>query len=369
MKESKEISLMYIETYKTQLAHGKANDDIYSKIALEYERAAGCFDTTDTEKQEFLKLAKEYGRKKIEKVEANPNNVTYDNQSNIDNGQEDNNLHKEYRLFSDENLRSFYSFINRDEIDVNFDDLVAMEEPIKAVNVYFIYPRKNPKRYNDYHLQTSACMLLQGPPGTGKTTFAKAVAKEMEGDFIKVIVPNLVSSYVGETAKNIVKFFDAVREYAEGSKHQITIFFDEFDSIAQSREGEDKASSQAVPALLDQLDGMNNDNSFLILANTNYKDKLDKAILDRFKRSIYIPLPNFECRKTLFAKKLAFLEEEYAEKLNLDLLAEQSEGLSGRRINNCCDDFYRFIIDSEEGRVSLPDDLNEEFLNIIKRNN
>ena len=46
-------------------------------------------------------------------------------------------------------------------------------------------------------------MLLYGPPGTGKTLLARAVAANMDANFLKVVSSAIVDKYIGESARLI----------------------------------------------------------------------------------------------------------------------------------------------------------------------
>ncbi|MBE7077117.1 MAG: ATP-binding protein [Clostridiales bacterium] len=265
-----------------------------------------------------------------------------------------------------EDMSSFYTFFEASELTDGFESVIGLEEAKEAVTEYVINPIKYPDAYN-YNFISSKCILLEGPPGTGKTTFAKAVAKEIEQPFALVNVASLVNCYVGETGKTIDKVFNSLRDYVERNNCGLTVFFDEFDEIAKSRGGDDKASQTAVPALLRNLDGVKENKNFLILANTNCRDSLDAGILSRFRRKIFIPLPDANMRKQFFTNKLKQLEPEYFEQLDMEQLAEASEGLSGRTITQICDDYLHFIGGVKAGLRSC-DDFNAALIKILINN-
>ncbi len=49
--------------------------------------------------------------------------------------------------------------------------------------------------------------LLYGPPGTGKTLLARAVAKQLDSNFLKVVSSAIVDKYIGESARLIREMF------------------------------------------------------------------------------------------------------------------------------------------------------------------
>lgn len=242
---------------------------------------------------------------------------------------------------SEAETSSFFTFFKPDELSMGFEDVIGLDEAKAAVKEYVINPLLYPEAYSYTFIENKG-ILLEGPPGTGKTSFAKAVAKEIRQPFALINVAGLVNCYVGETGKNIDKVFAFLREYTQKRNCGITVFFDELDEIAKRRGGEDKASETAVPALLRNLDGVKENKGFLILANTNHKEMLDRAILDRFRKSIYIPLPDKAAREKLFRLKLKDVEAEYIAQVDFVRAAVHSEGMSGRQITYVCDDLkYR----------------------------
>ena len=243
---------------------------------------------------------------------------------------------------SDEDMSQYFTFFSAEDLKEGFEGVIGLEEAKEAVTEYVINPIKYPQHYN-YSFADNKAVLLEGPPGTGKTTFAKAVAKEINQPFALINVAQLVNCYVGETGKNIDKVFAALRDYSERNNCGLTVFFDELDEIAKKRGGDDKASSSAVPALLRNMDGVKQNKNFLILANTNCMEMLDDGILDRFRKRIHIPLPDKAMRLAFFKGKLKELEAEYVNQLDIEGFAEMSEGLSGRTITYICDDFKYYV--------------------------
>ena len=86
--------------------------------------------------------------------------------------------------------------------------------------------------------------------------------------------------------------------------------------------------------------------------------------MDRFRKRIEVPLPDENTRKKLFLFKLTDVEEEYMDALDLDRIAKESWGLSGRSIANICDDFKYKLAGSRAG-VRDCGDLTEEVLALI----
>ena len=119
--------------------------------------------------------------------------------------------------------------------------------------------------------------LIYGEPGTGKTEFAKYVAYKLNLPFAYVNFSNVIDAYLGHTALNIQKIFD----FCAGQK--CVLVLDEIDCIGFSRGGRgvDGEMSRTTITLMQCLDHLVDGQ--IIIATTNRKDMLDKALLRRFR--------------------------------------------------------------------------------------
>jgi len=134
-------------------------------------------------------------------------------------------------------------------------------------------------------------ILLFGPPGTGKTLLASASAGSLNATFFNVVAGKVLSKYFGESSKLVSALYDLAKEKAPS-----IVFIDEFDALSLSR-GMDmsEASRRMLSELLADLDGFQDKKSgdfVLTLAATNVPWDLDEAVLSRFPRRIYVPLPD-----------------------------------------------------------------------------
>lgn len=134
-------------------------------------------------------------------------------------------------------------------------------------------------------------ILLFGPPGTGKTLLASAAAGSLKATFFNVKASRMLSKYFGESSKLISALYEEARKRAPS-----IVFIDEFDALSLSRSGEQsEASRRMLSTLLAELDGFQDKKSKLLLltlAATNTPWDLDQAVLSRFPRRIYVPLPD-----------------------------------------------------------------------------
>ena len=220
-------------------------------------------------------------------------------------------------------------------------------------------------------------VLFYGPPGTGKTFLAKAVATECKRTFFNVTSATITSRFHGESEKLVSHLFTLAQQMAPS-----TIFFDEIDSIASQRgtsnEGEASRRMKAqLLTALEGIDGASDDSRIFVLAATNFPWDLDEALLRRFQKRIYIPLPDEEGRAAIMKMTISdMIDDDF----NIQQWAKQLEGYSCADITNLCRDAVQRVFDrqmekientqafldmpAEEARVIITD---ADFLEAVKK--
>ncbi|NJE60194.1 ATP-binding protein [Thermococcus sp. 21S7] len=188
-------------------------------------------------------------------------------------------------------------------------------------------------------------ILLFGPPGTGKTLLASAAAGSLNATFFSVKASNVLSKYFGESTKIISALYEVARERAPS-----IVFMDEIDALTTKRSGDQsEASRRMLATLLTELDGFQDKGSdvlVLTLAATNTPWDLDEAVLSRFPRRIYVPLPDEKATKEIIRINTRGLD---ISKLDLDAIAEESVRrlYSGRDLKNLCQEAIWHMIREE----------------------
>ena len=162
-------------------------------------------------------------------------------------------------------------------------------------------------------------ILLYGPPGTGKTTLARALAGTFNATFLYVKLTDIYGH------KDPLRVLSDV--FREARKRQPSIvFFDEFDAIAADRRS-DPVAARIVNHLLQEIEGLlQGRNRVIVIAATNFVEKIDPAIISRFQPNvIYVGLPETY-------EELREIHEVYVRKYNAAFTAEEALKLVGLRI-------------------------------------
>ncbi|PUA32227.1 MAG: AAA family ATPase [Zestosphaera tikiterensis] len=210
--------------------------------------------------------------------------------------------------------------------EVRWDDIGGLEDVKQQLKEAVEWPLKSPQIFEQMGIRPPRGILLYGPPGCGKTLLAKAVATESGANFIAIKGPEILSKWVGESEKAIREIFRRARQVAPA-----IIFFDEIDSITPARGYRTDAgvTDRIVNQLLAELDGIQTLKNVVVIGATNRADIIDPALLrpGRFDRIIYVPPPDKKSRLQIL--KVHTRKLPLAEDVDLERLAELTEGYSG----------------------------------------
>jgi proteasome regulatory subunit len=185
--------------------------------------------------------------------------------------------------------------------DVGFKDVGGLEEQINEIKEVVELPLTNPELFESVGIEPPKGVLLYGPPGCGKTLLAKAIAREANATFIRLVGSELVRKFIGEGAKLVRQTFKVAQEKAPS-----ILFIDEIDAVAAKRveetTGGDREVNRTLMQLLAEMDGFASTKEVKLVGATNRIDILDPAILrpGRFDRLIDIPMPDKKAREEIF---------------------------------------------------------------------
>jgi len=230
--------------------------------------------------------------------------------------------------------------------NVKWSDVGGLEDIKQELKEAVEWPLIYQDSFKRMGIRPPRGILIYGPPGTGKTMLAKAVATESQANFIQIKGPELLSKWVGESEKGVRKVFERARQVAP-----CVVFFDEIDALASRRgyETGTKVGERVLNQMLAEMDGIEQLEGVVVIGATNRPDMLDPALMrpGRFDRIVSTPVPNKEGRLAIF--KIHTKNMPITKDVNLEVLAEKTEGYVGSDIEGLC---------REAAMLALRDDIN-----------
>jgi SpoVK/Ycf46/Vps4 family AAA+-type ATPase len=138
--------------------------------------------------------------------------------------------------------------------------------------------------------------LFSGPSGTGKTMAAEVLAAALHFDLFRVDLTAVVSTYIGETEKNLRRLFDAA------DAPDVILLFDEahalFGSRSEVKDSHDRYANLEVAYLLERLEQFKG----VTILTTNRRSALDPAFVRRLHHVIEFPLPDAAARELIWQR-------------------------------------------------------------------
>ena len=175
-------------------------------------------------------------------------------------------------------------------------------------------------------------VLFYGEPGGGKNAYIYALTKYIQEKFpgSKLFEANVLKfndKYWGGSENNVLKYMEnVVKEAKANPDKKIILFLDEIDSVARKASGSNAEIAEKIQnafktAFNDVLETPN----IIITAATNKASKdsaittlLDDAIMNRFAKKVFVPLPSSEQHIKNFIDNFKKLPEKYVSKELLD---------------------------------------------------
>lgn len=200
------------------------------------------------------------------------------------------------------------------------------------------------ERLKHHGLKPKQKILLYGSPGCGKSMTAERIAWNIGLPFLKVRFEAIISSYLGESASNLKKLFEAIKNF------QCVLLLDEFDFIAKARtqNGKDVGEMhRIVNILLNLLEDY--EAPGILIATTNFEEIIDYALFRRFDEIIEMPKPSEKEIHRLLRQTLSGMQ---LRNITLEKFANQLKGFSSALVVKIANDAAKLAVIEGKGELN-----------------
>ncbi|KAK6121456.1 hypothetical protein DH2020_044802 [Rehmannia glutinosa] len=238
-----------------------------------------------------------------------------------------------------------YNMLHEDPGNVSYSAVGGLSDQIRELRESIELPLMNPELFLRVGIKPPKGVLLYGPPGTGKTLLARAIASNIDANFLKVVSSAIIDKYIGESARLIREMFGYARDHQRGTSA-------------------DREIQRTLMELLNQLDGFDQLGKVKMIMATNRPDVLDPALLrpGRLDRKIEIPLPNEQSRMEILKIHAAGIAKHG--EIDYEAVVKLAEGFNGADLRNICTEAGMSAIRAERDYV-----IHEDFMKAVRKLN
>lgn len=202
-----------------------------------------------------------------------------------------------------------------DVIPHSFDNIVLNDKVKMNIVNGLTNWRDSKDWYEQHQLVHKIGVFLYGKPGTGKSTIAKAISVMFDNAPILTIDPNNIMNSINGILK--------MRKKYDGT---LIVLIEDFDMYFKSREElenieigieQKKQKDFNQNAIFQLLDGVYSTENTVYIATTNYKDRIDSALIRHGRFDIQEELEYFDRNDAVKCVELLGYDEAVLNSLNV----------------------------------------------------
>ena len=267
---------------------------------------------------------------------------------------------KEHNVLKGKKITPYFNHLDVSS-DHTWDTIILPDETRKELqrNVNLLFDNLNV--YKNNNLKFKRGLILKGPPGTGKTLIGKVLCNTTPGTTFIWVTPGDL-----DESRRIKVICELARELSPS-----ILFLEDIDLYGSHRE---RANRGALGELMNQLDGLIENEFVVVIATTNRSDEIEDALRNRpgrFDRIIEVPMPNEPCRAKMFKLFLSKLNVQVKSKDELiKVLAQETDNYTGAHVRELIHSAIIAAIDGgsldAKGKVVLKIEHFEDSIEIVK---
>lgn len=210
-----------------------------------------------------------------------------------------------YEMSTQDYIRLYnnFSFVDAIRNIKSFNDVILKDEvKNEIIDILYKY-KKNESLYKKYKLRHNIGILLHGPTGTGKSTLAYSIALYLKYPLV-VVSPEFIYNYsIGKRAL-----------LSLGDSDKRVVLIEEIDTMMDNlsvdKDGDEGGNGvlrrDHILKFIDALP-----NNTVLVANTNYYEKLDPALIRSGRFDIRLCIDRFEYKEAVKMAKYYNIEPDF----------------------------------------------------------
>lgn len=227
-------------------------------------------------------------------------------------------LEQALKLTDDKHIRVQYLNeyeMSCDVIPHSFDNIILDNRTKNSIVDGLLTWKESKEWYEQHQLVHKIGVFLYGKPGTGKSTIARAISSMFQNAPILTIDPN-----------NIMNSINSIFKMRRKYNGTIIILIEDFDMYFKTREElehvevgieQKKQKDFNQNAIFQLLDGIYSTEDTIYIATTNYKDRIDPALIRYGRFDIQEELEYFDYENAVKCAELLGFDKNVLDDLHL----------------------------------------------------
>ncbi len=217
--------------------------------------------------------------------------------------------------------------------EVRWEDVGGLQEVRERLTEAVLLPLGAPTLFARVRARPPRGILLHGPAGTGKTLLVRALAGEMR---VHLFSARGLEMLAFGSDRSVTVVHDL---FQQAKRHSPAIaFLDDLDALgmARQREALAGAAERVLAEVIAEMDRLEYRRGIIVLGAARDLQHVPRELLapGRFELQLEVPIPDIPTLKEIL--QIHLRHRPLAEDVNLDLLAQLAQGLTGADLEAAC---------------------------------